>query len=637
MKKNHLISTEIIAGIRKTDLCLLLILILSFSLTRLEAQSKLPMESFTICPPLQKKLAEMKETKASIEALNFVNTYAPIEMLAAARSYEQILNLAKKGENAKVRQGLKSLKSEYNQLLKTALLVSGVNQYDSFITEVNQSATLHLKVLQQAKKSNLSDVQVFEEYDRTMVRVNLDNFLPDYSVNFDYPVVGYDPGPPPGPMMPLPAVTTRDTNRLIIRWQDRSDDEDGFRLYRSARNDALEFQLLSEFSASEGEGGILEYTDLNVYSGKRYIYKVEAFNDLGANDYIDYLFTLDSIFVPVLRIQLQVNIADMEDAGSDPARIYANLGNNTLTFMDYSHDDFERNTKFKYDLNLGDIDQSWDIQFFSFHKEGASSLTIDSFVLWINNTPVFKKGYSGGYEITGQYHNMLISLEEMRNQNLWQNFISSSLIENVAPYLGESLEIGEADPLGYADVTADMKIEAAEMRSRLEGMVGHTNVATRAAEMTMGWGDTTYLIPKWRYTVFHLKKKDDNSLQMEMKLKANPSGVMPVFTLYVTIDLNFEVDCEGDDMIIRIQPGQPTFNSDFADWKDVLSLGGLKLVDLCIDRFLNECDCGMDGLSEQEFRIEGIENLDCSELALEINEEGDILLNNIKLRTNVGL
>jgi hypothetical protein len=637
MKKNHLISTEIITGIRKTDLCLLLILILSFSLTRLAAQSKLPMESFNICPPLQKKLAEMEETKASIEALNFVNTYAPIEMLAAARSYEQILNLAKKGENAKVRQGLKSLKSEYNQLLKTALLVSGVNQYDSFITEVNQSTNQHLKVLQQAKKSNLSDVQVFEEYDRTMARVNLDNFLPDYSVNFDYPVVGYDPGPPPGPMMPLPAATTRDTNRLIIRWQDRSDDEDGFRLYRSARNDALEFQLLREFSASEGEGGILEYTDQNVYSGKRYIYKVEAFNDLGANDYIDYLFTLDSIFVPVLRIQLQVNIANKEDAGSDPARIYANLGNNTLTFMDYSHDDFERNTKFKYDLNLGDIDQSWDIQFFSFHKEGGSSLIIDSFVLWINNTPVFKKGYSGGYEITGQYHNMLISLEEIRNQNLWQNFISSSLIENVAPYLGESLEIGDADPLGYADVTADMKIEAAEMRSRLEGMVGHTNVASRTPEMTIGWGDTTYLIPKWRYTVFHLKKKDENSLQMEMKLKANPSGIMPVFTLYVTIDLNFEVDCEGDDMIIRIQPGQPTFNSDFADWKDILSAGGLKLVDLCIDRFLNECDCGMDGLSEQEFRIEGIENLDCSELALEINEEGDILLNDIKLRTKVGL
>lgn len=579
----------------------------------------------------------MKDIKTSIEALNFVNTYAPKEMQAAARSYETLVNLAKKGENAKVRQGLKSLKSEYNRLLKTALLISGVNQYDSFITGVNQSTTQDMKVLQQAKKGNLSDVHVYEGYDRTMARVNLDNFLPDYSVGFDGPVVGYDPGPPPGPTMPLPGETTRDTNRLVIRWQDRSDDEEGFRLYRSATSEAFEFELLSEFPASEGEGGILEYTDLNVYSGKRYMYKVEAFNDAGANDYIDYLYTLDSIFVPVLRIQLQVNIANIEDAGSDPTRIYANLGSNTLTFMDYSHDDFERNTKFKYDLNLGDIDQSWDIQQFSFHKEGGSSLIIDSFVLWINNTPVFKKGYTGGYAITGQYHNMLISLEEMRNQNLWQNFISSSLIENVAPYLGESLEIGDADPSGYADVAVDMKIKAAEMKSRLEGMVGHANVAARTPEMTIGWGDTTYLIPKWRYTVFHLKKKDENSLQMEMKLKAHPSGIMPVFNLFVTIDLNFEVECEGDDMIIRIQPGQPTFNSDFADWKDVLSAGGLKMVDLCIDRFLNECDCGMEGLSEQEFRIEGIENLDCSELTLEINEDGDILLNNIKLRTRVGL
>ena len=100
---------------------------------------------------------------------------------------------------------------------------------------------------------------------------------------------------------------------------------------------------------------------------------------------------------PIWRAQLRVQVADVEDAGTDD-KVFVSLaeGNAYGTWIDSSEDDMERGRTYVYDLMVTTRNpRFYDLKRFLFKKEGSDGLCIKSFALLINEREIFTRTFSG--------------------------------------------------------------------------------------------------------------------------------------------------------------------------------------------------------------------------------------------------
>lgn len=104
------------------------------------------------------------------------------------------------------------------------------------------------------------------------------------------------------PDAPSSLKITVNSNSISLTWNDNSDNEDGFKIYRKA-SDESSYDLVKTVSA-----GVESWTDTNVDKGTTYYYKVYAYNDSGNSDYITASGSLGSSDIPDAPSSLNLTV-----------------------------------------------------------------------------------------------------------------------------------------------------------------------------------------------------------------------------------------------------------------------------------------------------------------------------------------
>lgn len=127
----------------------------------------------------------------------------------------------------------------------------------------------------------------------------------------------------------------------------------------------------------------------------------------------------------VWRVQINLVTGDVKDAGTDD-NVSLSLNDSNLTRLDYGRNDFERNSRFTYDLLPTDIRTLEDISRIRISKTGsdgwclrsmelivngrtAYSETLNSLCLWLDND----NGHSRTYTV---------NQNKLRNSSPWRNY-----------------------------------------------------------------------------------------------------------------------------------------------------------------------------------------------------------------------
>jgi hypothetical protein len=109
---------------------------------------------------------------------------------------------------------------------------------------------------------------------------------------------------PPAPAVPSGVTATPlSTTSIQVQWNDLSTDETGFELYRSVGN-TNGFRLLKLIEA--GNGGVITYTDDNLFANTNYYYKVVAKGVSEDSDTSAVAFAKTLNNAPVIRQQADV-------------------------------------------------------------------------------------------------------------------------------------------------------------------------------------------------------------------------------------------------------------------------------------------------------------------------------------------
>ena len=252
--------------------------------------------------------------------------------------------------------------------------------------------------------------------------------------------VPYTPPPPPPPQPPaapsVPSVTARTTNTISLHWSLR-DTVDSSQLETSIGDE--NWSVLKTYGTGKS-GDAFDYTDgggITAYptgslavarmawtsplvlvtgvttttsglyrlprtlaSDSLYCYRVRAFNVNGSSvspEQCAYTkeYVTDSdgkqITRPVIRAQIVIHTAAVSDANTDdPVAVI--LGD-SVTWLDYPQDDFERDHTDAYDLKLDTIAEIGDIESLTIWKTGGNAWCIAGFDLLVNDQGASEDGY----------------------------------------------------------------------------------------------------------------------------------------------------------------------------------------------------------------------------------------------------
>jgi PLAT/LH2 domain-containing protein len=371
--------------------------------------------------------------------------------------------------------------------------------------------------------------------------------LPDGTI---YTGGGGGGGLPPEDLyhMRQPLITNlvdRTENSLTLRLMDRSSYEVGYELYRGLSSTGpwtLVASWPSPWVSSDPDDPTvtLDYTDTGLNPDTRYSYRFRAYNGYGesafANDYV----TLDGR--DVWRLQLRVRTADVEDAGTDDD-VYVALNGRNTTWLNYSHNDFERGSEFTYDLLLDGVSDLSDINGMAIENTGSDGLCIESLAFLVNGSEIFNQQFGATSSTcqwldqgSGNQPSFIISRAAMRAHPVWQGF------QQPAPPLG---------------------LPRAELESRIEGIVGDALHGTDAY-----WGD----LDGDRYV--ELAGIDAERIHVTVDLSADVPGFDAEVDL--SFDLRFAGACsDGQNPLeLHIMTENVQANADL-DWYTELATLGL--------------------------------------------------------------
>jgi hypothetical protein len=192
--------------------------------------------------------------------------------------------------------------------------------------------------------------------------------------------------------------------------------------------------------------------------------------------------------LPVYRGQLTLTTCDVRGAGTDNAvQVKLNAGNGT--WLDYSHDDFERGSTFTYDVALDHVADLRDISMLEISKRGFDAWCLRRVELHVNNGLIFEAHYPGAGRWLGHTpidrRTLTLSREDLRRNRAWA---------------------------AYRPSVPPRRIAREEITSRLESAVGHALHGQRATwRQVTGRGIQLERTGHFTYAgMLNLKAKLDN-------------------------------------------------------------------------------------------------------------------------------
>ncbi len=343
-------------------------------------------------------------------------------------------------------------------------------------------------------------------------------------------------------------LVSKTSNSLTLRLMDRTVYETGYELYRGPSYTGpwtLIASWPSPWISSDPNNPIvtLDYTDTGLNPDTRYSYRFRAYNSYGESSFVNDYITLDGR--GVWRLQLRVRTANVEDAGTDDD-VYVALNGRNTTWLNYSHNDFERGSEFTYDLLLDGVSDLSDINGMSIENSGSDGLCLESLALLVNGSEIFNQQFGATSSTcrwldqgSGSQPSFTASRATVRAHPLWQGF------QQPGP------------PLGLPRV---------ELESRIEGIVGDALHAKDAY-----WGD----LDGDRYV--EVTGKDDQRIHVTVDLSADVPGFDAEVDL--SFDLRFASACTDGQTPLELPVIAENVHAD-ADFDWYTELATLFLVNL---------------------------------------------------------
>ena len=336
--------------------------------------------------------------------------------------------------------------------------------------------------------------------------------------------------PPPNGTAPLAPtnvqIVKRDAARVDFRFQDRATDESGYSVQRRLITSGS-WQNVASYPA-RNTGTYTTYFDTAVTGDAGYCYRAVATNSYGSSTSGQRCaYTSEAVAEPVWRAQLRVEVADVSDAGTDNSlRVRLNSGSSSTlpygneSWLDYSHDDFERGSDFVYDLSLDSVESLEDVTGLTIYKEGSDAICIRELELVINDEPVYIKSYGNTSQTCRWLDNdpgftstLNASHADLRAHDLWDAF-------------------DDALPLVFFND---------ELISRVEGMLGDAAHGT-ALKWGQLYGSDYVETSAVNNTTLHF----DADLEADLDWLPNPS-------VDIDFDLVVGASCSGNDVSIVIE------------------------------------------------------------------------------------
>jgi hypothetical protein len=125
----------------------------------------------------------------------------------------------------------------------------------------------------------------------------------------------------------------------------------------------------------------------------------------------------------VRRMQIGVRVCDVSDAGTDDnVRVAVNSANTTV--LDYPHDDFERQSVFKYEMTVTGVSVLRDIAYLQFSKNGSDGLCVQELAFYVNDQLIFDKVFPRLWLDNDGSHSrsVVIAASELRASALWSTW-----------------------------------------------------------------------------------------------------------------------------------------------------------------------------------------------------------------------
>jgi hypothetical protein len=256
----------------------------------------------------------------------------------------------------------------------------------------------------------------------------------------DYPDPPPDPTPNPEPPVAATlALDHRTPTSVTLRWNDLSGGvqaEDGNDIERTEFGWPI-WHAIASFGGGS-DTGVRYHTDPNLTPDRPYCYRVKTYNHLGTRYSSTWcVWTPATAYHRVSRIQLEIHVADVEDAGTDDdmlVRLNSALGyempRGQRGYLDYGQNDFERNSTFTYDLDTRGVNQLSDINQLMIYKSGHDAVCIDSVALLVNGVRVFDRAF-GNTASTCRWmsessalwpNTLLLDFWELRAHPLWSAY-----------------------------------------------------------------------------------------------------------------------------------------------------------------------------------------------------------------------
>lgn len=543
--------------------------------------------------------------------LNFIRAHNPALLLRAEKTYDEALKLAGEANFEQARQRANQAATQYQALIRGAKEQTK-RQTAAVLRGHQKAVALDIDALN-ANPNNPKDLGAIEGVSER-VRIDRpgfdrfgDGILDDLPY---YPPPSTSPGPKP----PVVGIGKRTKNSIELWLGDRSDNEIGNRVLRTT--DLSTWQVVALLGAIP-KVTVRNYTDGNLQPDTRYCYEIESFNAEGARQSeMRCAYTRDANNIPVWQLQLRVKVANFADAGSDaPLRITMGDTGEHLgvdTHLDYSHDDFERNSDFTYFLNVGHISELSDITNLAISNVSGDEpdhIYIEEINLLVNGHEIFGRHFgvtsSSALRIGSLPHG--IGHDELRSNPSWQAFVNSSLNDNTFNQPPISVD---------SDGRFQIRIPPDEVVQRIEMLAGHARSSSYNNRARFKWGH-------FSGPAVEVTQKSTNAIHVDLDMEATINN-WPNPDVDIDFDVELTKQCNNAEHKLTVDLSSQNFTSnvDYNLWGEILSAGVLTIAEKVINSLAGNSSEPIE--DHLEFRLP--QNIDCDSLEARFDPDASFVI-----------
>lgn len=248
---------------------------------------------------------------------------------------------------------------------------------------------------------------------------------------------------------------------------------------------------------------------------------------------------------PVFRVQIEVAVANVSDAGTKNG-LFVRFGSGSRFVLNYGHRDFQRGSRFTYDVSPGNVSTIADITSLTIAKTGDDGIALSSVKLIVNGVPLFATNFGG--------------------RPYWLDSEDAHRLKTT--FTGAAMQ-ASPEWKAYKRPYPPRVLLAAELESRIEGIVGNATWGTK-----VGWGHR-----HGRASVeVSRSKKDPRRIDVDLDLEGKVWGPNPE----VDVDFSLQFVCKKG--TLKVVVSSLRADVDYGWFGKLLSLGSLQLIENYIQK-----------------------------------------------------